>query len=326
MDILARIRERARGSEKRIVLCEAEDKRVISAVKQITQQKIARIVLVGKRKQIEENLLSETSEIEIIDTEEFASSLAPVYYRKKKGVSSLEEAQERLKDPLHLSTFLLGEGKVDGMVAGASRTTAQVLRSLIANLGCKDSFSVSGAFLMQIPHCELGEEGVFIFADCGVIPEPSAKQLANIALASANLFRLLINREPKVAMLSFSTKGSAKHKLIDKVIEATEIAKRCAPDLKIDGEIQADAALIPEIAKCKYPDSEVKGRANVLIFPDLNAGNIAYKLIERLSKARAVGPLLQNLNRPASDLSRGCSVEDIVDVVAITAIRAKEEF
>jgi len=296
MSILTQIRERAKSNLQRIILCEAGDSRIIRATREIISQQIARIVLIGEKETILSSFsLEEIKQLEIVNSDE---------------------------DPLYLSARLLKEGRADGLVAGATRTTADVLKSLISILGCKDSLSISGAFLMEVTNCSSGEEGVFIFADCGVIPEPSAKQLANIAIASADLFRLLINKEPKVAMLSFSTNGSATHRLLDKVIEATNIVKEISPDLKIDGEIQADAALVPEIAERKFPGSKIKGKANVLIFPDLNSGNIAYKLTERLAKARAVGPLLQNLRRPVSDLSRGCAVQDIVDAVAVTAVRA----
>jgi len=296
MSILTQIRERAKSNLQRIILCEAGDSRIIRATREIISQQIARIVLIGEKETILSSFsLEEIKQLEIVNSDE---------------------------DPLYLSARLLKEGRADGLVAGATRTTADVLKSLISILGCKDSLSISGAFLMEVTNCSSGEEGVFIFADCGVIPEPSAKQLANIAIASADLFRLLINKEPKVAMLSFSTNGSATHRLLDKVIEATNIVKEISPDLKIDGEIQADAALVPEIAERKFPGSKIKGKANVLIFPDLNSGNIAYKLTERLAKARAVGPLLQNLRRPVSDLSRGCAVQDIVDAVAVTAVSA----
>ncbi len=296
MDILAKIREKAKSNLQRVILCEPEDSRIIRATKEIISQQIARIILVGKKEIVLRNFSAgEIEQLEIINSDE---------------------------DPLCLSAMLLKEGRADGLVAGATRTTAEVLKSLISILGCKNSLSISGAFLMQVANCQSGENGIFIFADCGVIPDPSPKQLANIAIASADLFRLLINKEPKVAMLSFSTDGSATHKFPDKVIEATNIVKELSPDLKIDGEIQADAALIPTVSERKFPSSKIKGEANVLIFPDLNCGNIAYKLTERLAKARAVGPLLQNLNKPVSDLSRGCSVHDIVDAVAITAVRA----
>lgn len=299
MDILNQIRNKARSNLQRVILCEPEDSRIIRASKEIISQQIAKIVLVGKKEIVLRNFSAEEVEqLEIIDSDE---------------------------DPLSLSARLLKEDRADGLVAGATRTTAEVLKSLISILGCKNSLSISGAFLMQVANCQSGENGIFIFADCGVIPDPSPKQLANIALASADLFRLLINKEPKVAMLSFSTNRSATHKILDKVIEATNIVQGLSPDLKINGEIQADAALIPEVAKRKFPSSEIKGKANVLIFPDLNSGNIAYKMTERLAKARAVGPLLQNLNKPVSDLSRGCSVQDIIDAVAVTAVRAKEQ-
>ncbi|MCK4859779.1 MAG: phosphate acetyltransferase [Candidatus Omnitrophica bacterium] len=327
MNILTQIRDKAKFNLRKIILCETNDERIIKAVKKIVSERIAKIVLVGEREKILKNFLpQEIQELEIIASDEpsVINDFAIKYCQLKNNAVDLRAAKRILSDPLYLAAMALKKDRADGLVAGATRTTAEVLKSLISILGCKNSLSISGAFLMEIPNCALGENGVFIFADCGVIPDPSAKQLANIALASAELFKLLVNKKPKVAMLSFSTNGSATHKTLDKVLEATNIVRRISPDLDVDGEIQADAALIPEIAECKFPGNRVKGKANVLIFPDLNCGNITYKLIERLAKAKAIGPLLQNLNKPVSDLSRGCSVENIVDAVGITAVRAAE--
>ncbi len=327
MDILSQIRERAKSNLQRIILCEVDDNRIVKAVKEVIAQQIAKITLVGKKELILEGFSSaEIQEIEIIasDDKSIINSFSTEYCKIKGNEIDSEKAEIILGDPLYLAA-MASKIKGQGLVAGATRTTGDVLKNLISLVGCVNSLSISGAFLIRIPNCRAGEEGVFIFADCAVIPDPSAKQLANIALATADLFRLLINKEPKVAMLSFSTNGSASHKTLDKVVEATSIIKEILPDLKLDGEIQVDAALIPEIAERKFPSSKIKGEANVLIFPDLNSGNIAYKLTERLAKARAIGPLLQNLTRPVSDLSRGCSVEDIVDAVAITAVRAAEQ-
>jgi len=216
------------------------------------------------------------------------------------------------------------EGKVDGLVAGASHTTPDMARACIRCLGVDERIMiVSSCFIMVVPHCPYGEEGTFAFADCGIIPEPNSRQLACIALSTAEVVTKVLDFTPRIALLSYSTRGSAKAKSAEKISEALGLLKEMAPGLQADGELQVDAAIVPEVARIKYPDSQLAGKANVLIFPNLEAGNISYKLVQRLANARAIGPLLLGLNKPASDLSRGCSVEDIIDCVAVTAIRAQ---
>jgi phosphate acetyltransferase len=248
-----------------------------------------------------------------------------VEMRKKKGMTP-EKAKEIMKDPLYYATMMVKLGDADGMVAGAVNSTPDVWRPVLQIIKTAPGIPIaSSCFLIEVPDCQYGENGVFIYSDCGLNPDPTPEQLAAIAVSAARTARVLVGMEPRVAMLSFSTKGSAQHESIEKVIEATRIAKEMMPDLLIDGELQGDAALDMEVAKKKCKDSPVAGRANVLVFPDLNAGNIAYKLTERLAKAMALGPLSQGLAKPVNDLSRGCSAEDIVNVVAITAVEAQEQ-
>ena len=326
MNFIESIKERAKKNKKRIVLPETMDERVLEAAGKVLDEGIADVILIGKEESIDKDkyhldgatiIDPDTSEL----TEEFVNTLYEL--RKEKGMT-LEEARRLLtEDYMYFSCMLVKTSRADGVVSGACHSTSNTLRPALQIIKAKKGVPlVSAFFLMVVPDCQYGENGTFIFADSGLEQNPDPEKLAAIAASSAESFQLLVEKEPVVAMLSHSTMGSAKHADVDKVVEATRIAKENYPTIKLDGELQLDAAIVPEVAKSKAPDSTVAGHANVLVFPDLDAGNIGYKLVQRLAKAEAYGPITQGIAAPINDLSRGCSSDDIVGVVAITAVQA----
>ncbi len=326
---LNRVIERAKENKKTIVLPESTDIRTIKAAAMILEQGFANIVLVGEEDKI--NTLKgdfnlDGAKIENPLTSEKIDDYVNAFYelRKHKGMT-IEQARETMKNPLYWGVMMVKKGEADGMVAGAINSTANTLRPALQILKTAPNVKlVSAFFIMCVPNCEYGHKGTFLYADSGLVENPNAEELSEIAICSAKTFKTLVEAEPKVAMLSYSSYGSAKSELVDKVVEATKLAKEKAPDLLLDGELQADAAIVPEIAESKAKNSPLKGQANVLVFPDLNVGNIAYKLTQRLAKAEAYGPITQGIAKPINDLSRGCSAEDIVGVVAITAVQAQD--
>ncbi|MBQ7794150.1 MAG: phosphate acetyltransferase [Clostridia bacterium] len=326
------LKVRARADMKTIVLAEGEDIRTVEAAAMVLKEKYAKIILLGNVDKIKAMAAEKGADIsgaEIIDPETSAKTAeyADKFYemRKAKGMTP-EKAAETVKNTLYYGVMMVNEGEADGMVAGACNSSANVIRPSLQILKTKPGTKlVSSFFVIIVPDCEYGDKGTFIFSDSGLVENPDADALSEIAIASAASFKQLIGTEPKVAMLSYSTYGSAKSELVDKVQEATRLAKEKAPELKLDGELQLDAAIVPSVGKSKAPDSDIAGSANVLIFPDLNAGNIGYKLAQRLAKAEAYGPVLQGVRKPVNDLSRGCTAEDIAGVVAITCVQAQAD-
>ena len=330
MELMQKIRENARKANKRIVLAEGMEERTLKAADIILSEGLAQIVLLGNREFIagkaKEWNLTHLDKAEIIDPENNpkADFYANMLYelRKAKGMD-MEKASKLVKDPLYLATLLIKNGDVDGEVAGAMNATGDVLRPAFQIVKTLPGISVvSGAFIMIMKDKQWGDNGVMVFADCAADPNTDENKLAQIAVVTAQTARSIAGIEPRVAMLSFSTKGSAKHELVDRVVNATRIAREMDPSLVIDGELQADAAIVEKVGASKAPGSPVAGKANVLVFPSLETGNIAYKLVQRLAGAEAIGPVMQGMAAPINDLSRGCSVEDIVNVVAITANQA----
>jgi len=322
------IKQKAKSDKKTVVLPESLDIRTLEAAQTILKEELANVVLIGNKGAIlEKSSGLDISGAKIIDPDtydnmnDFVDTLVDL--RKHKGMTK-ENAEKLLLNPLYLGVMMVKKGIADGMVAGAVNSTADVLRPSLQILKTAPNTKlVSAFFIMVVPDCDYGADGTFIFSDAGLVPNPNSEELAAIALSSAQSFEQLVGKEPVVGMLSFSTKGSASHPDVEKVVEATKIAKELEPTLRIDGEFQLDAAIVPSVGASKAPGNDIAGKANVLIFPDLDAGNIGYKLTQRLAKAEAYGPITQGIAKPVNDLSRGCSAEDIVGVVAITAVQAQ---
>lgn len=330
MDILQQMYERAKNNKQRIVLPEGDEPRTLEAANEVLKQGLAELILIGDTATIQQMAKEkgyqyiEKATIFDVKTNPKVKEYANLFYelRKSKGITE-EQALQTCQDPLYLGCLMVKNGDADGEIAGARGTTADTIRPAFQILKTQPGVKVvSGAFLMFTPAKQLGENGFLVFADCAVNPCPTADELAQIAISTAQTAKNIAGIEPRVAMLSFSTKGSAKHELVDKVTEALQKAKELDPTLTIDGELQLDAALIPSVAETKAKGSNVAGKANVLVFPDLQAGNIGYKLVERFSGADAVGPILQGLAAPVNDLSRGCKVQDIIQMIVITANQA----
>ena len=330
MSVLDSIKEKAKADVKHILLPEGSEERTVQAARIITDEKIAKVTLLGDEEEIKkvaEKFNVCLCGIDIInpltdpDFEHYANGFYEL--RKAKGMTP-EKARETIKNTLFYACMMIKEGKADGMVSGAINTTGNTLRPGLQIIKmAKGINTISSCFIMEIPNKEYGDNGLMLFGDCAININPNPDELASIAIATANTAKTLLGMDPKVAMLSFSTKGSAKHENVDKVTAALAKVKELAPDLDVDGELQADAAMVPKVAALKAPGSKVAGHANVLIFPDLQAGNIGYKLVQRLAGAEAVGPVSQGFAKPINDLSRGCSIADIVFVVAITAVQAQ---
>ena len=330
MSFIEEIKKIAKTSIKTIVLPEANDIRTLEATAIVLKEKFANIILIGNEKETLELAKTKNLDIskaKIIDPKnsDYYEDFVQKFYelRKAKGMTE-EKSREFMLDSVYFGMMMVKENKADGLVSGAIHSSSDTLRPALQILKTAPGTKlVSAFFIMCVPNCEYGENGVFVFADSGLNANPNADELSEIAISSSKSFEQLVGKKAEVAMLSYSTYGSAKSELIDKVVEATKLVKEKAPDISVDGELQLDAALVPEIAKSKAPGSPVAGKANTLIFPDLNCGNISYKLVQRLAKAEAYGPLCQGIAKPVNDLSRGCSSQDIVGVVAITCVQAQ---
>ena len=329
MSFIEGLKNKAKQSIKTIILTESEDKRVLKAAQKVKEEGFANIILIGNEQ--DANKLAKENNIDISgipvinpETSEKYDEYVNAFYelRKVKGMT-IDKAKEMLKDNMYFGTMMVKQGDADGLVSGACHSTANTLRPALQILKTAPGTKlVSAFFLMVVPDCEYGENGIFVFGDSGLVENPTPEELSEIAISSSKSFKQLTSKEPKVAMLSYSTYGSAHSELTEKVIEGTKLLKEKMPDLICDGELQLDAAIVPEIAASKAPGSPVQGQANTLIFPNLDAGNIGYKLVQRLGKAEAYGPLCQGIAKPVNDLSRGCNSDDIVGVVAITAVQA----
>jgi phosphate acetyltransferase len=332
MDLIDKIKQNAKNNRQRIVLPESHDERTLKAADAVIKEGIADIILIGKPEDITGNAaklgLKNIVHTRLVDPQTFEKGEEyvnlMVEQRKSKGLTK-DEAFRLLQDPLYFATVMIKSGDADGEVAGADNATGDVLRPAFQYIRTKPGISVvSGAFLMFLKDKEYGDNGLMVFADCAVNPDPDDKELAEIAVTTAKTAKAIAGIDPRIAMLSFSTKGSASHPFVDKVARATEMASKMNPDLKIDGELQADAAIVESVGLKKSPGSPIAGKANILIFPNLESGNIAYKLVQRLGHAEAIGPVLQGLAAPINDLSRGCSVQDIIDLIAITSNQAMD--
>lgn len=329
MSFIDEIKKQAKTEIKTIVLPEATDIRTLEATDKIIKEGFAKIVLIGNKEEItklanDNNFdISKANIVEPLESDKYLKYAEYLYeLRKAKGMT-LEQAKDLLKDPVYFGMMMVKKEEADGLVSGAAHSTADTLRPALQILKTKPGTKIVSTFnILVLPHKEYGEDGVLMFADCGLNPKPNSDELSEIAISSAESFKAIVKKEPKVAMLSFSTYGSAKSEDVEKVQEATRLAKEKAPDLLVDGEMQLDAALVPTVASSKAPGSNVAGKANILVFPDLNAGNIGYKLTERLAKAEAYGPICQGIAKPVNDLSRGCKADDIVGAVAITCLQA----
>ena len=332
MELINQIKAKAKTSLQKIVLPEGEEERTLKAASQIVAEGLAEIIVIGNPAIIAEKAtewgITNLSDITILDPNNNPNKQKYVdlmlQIRGSKGLTQ-EQAEKLILNPLYLSVMIIKAGDADGEVAGANNATGDVLRPAFQYVKTKPGISVvSGAFIMSVPS-QFGDNGIMVFADCAVHPNPTANELAQIAVATGHTTRAIVGLEPRIAMLSFSTKGSAKHEMVDKVVEATRLAKEMDPTLLIEGELQADAAIVPSIGEKKAPGSKIAGHANVLVFPTLEVGNISYKLVQRMANAEAVGPILQGMAAPINDLSRGCSIDDIVSLVAITAVQCQNE-